>query len=68
MSRTVYRRAERKPAVRLTCELELEIAGLLARGLSQNAVARAVGCSQHLVHKVATGKVAVRRVQPIASG
>jgi IS30 family transposase len=52
----VYRSAERRSAVRLTTELRTEIERLLAEGWSQNAVARAVGCSQHLVHKVARGK------------
>lgn len=53
---SVYRSAERRPPVRLTAELHREIERLLAEGRSQNAVARAVGCSQHLVHKVARGK------------
>lgn len=57
-TRTVFRNTERKPAVRLTFELEQRVRGLLAEGWSQNAIARAVGCSQHLVHKIARGKVA----------
>jgi len=57
-NRTVYRSAERKPPVRLTPGLCETIARLLAEGRSQNATARAVGCSQHLVHKVASGKIA----------
>ncbi|MFZ4806602.1 MAG: helix-turn-helix domain-containing protein [Hyphomicrobiaceae bacterium] len=59
-TRTVYRSAERKPPVRLTEGLRETIARLLAEGQSQNAVARAVGCSQHLVHKVASGKIAAQ--------
>jgi hypothetical protein len=57
-TRTVYRSAERRGAVRLTPALYAEIRRQLGEGRSQNAIARSVGCSQHLVHKVATGKVA----------
>jgi len=56
-TRTVYRSAERKGAVRLTPALHAEIRRQLAAGHSQNTIARSVGCSQHLVHKVASGKV-----------
>jgi DNA invertase Pin-like site-specific DNA recombinase len=57
-TRTVYRSAERKGAVRLTPTLYNEIRRQLAAGHSQNTIARSVGCSQHLVHKVASGKIA----------
>lgn len=61
---TVYRSAERKPAVRLTPELAATIGRLLLEGRSQNAIARTVGCSQHLVHKVARGKIQHRGCGP----
>lgn len=52
MTARVYRRPARKSAVRRTPELVAQMQSLSAEGLSQNAIARALGISQSLVQSV----------------